>query len=136
MYPWLKPKPVRTPPPSAWSISIRGIKPSCTNCAHRKRLTHFCTRRKEYVVDGEGYPKYPKGCEYWEQHKTELTPPDGKEILKRRRKHRGATTGSYRCQTCGALIGLRAGGEFKCPYCGGRILEKVRQKTVRTIKAV
>ncbi|MEA1904975.1 MAG: DNA-directed RNA polymerase subunit P [Candidatus Hadarchaeota archaeon] len=40
----------------------------------------------------------------------------------------------YRCGSCGRIL-KKIPPTNKCPHCGGRILYKVRQETVRTVKA-
>jgi DNA-directed RNA polymerase subunit RPC12/RpoP len=47
----------------------------------------------------------------------------------------------YRCEKCGRLITLeelreKVEGGVKCPKCQHRILIKVRQQRVKTVKAI
>lgn len=41
----------------------------------------------------------------------------------------------YRCAGCGKITRVLEGGGAKCPYCGARLLFKVRPEVVRRVKA-
>jgi DNA-directed RNA polymerase subunit RPC12/RpoP len=41
----------------------------------------------------------------------------------------------YRCNGCGRIFGKMEQGSAKCPFCGSRILFKVRPGVVRRVAA-
>ncbi|MEM2908193.1 MAG: hypothetical protein QXP65_03235 [Candidatus Hadarchaeales archaeon] len=41
----------------------------------------------------------------------------------------------YKCNGCGRMFGKMEQGSAKCPFCGSRILLKVRSSIVRKVAA-
>jgi DNA-directed RNA polymerase subunit P len=41
----------------------------------------------------------------------------------------------YKCSNCGKAVELGEEGPVRCPFCGNKILFKVRPKVVKKLKA-